>query len=246
MGRTLQDIVDNLDKYRIRLDDIFEFRCRSCGKCCKNREDILLNPRDVYNLATALKLTNKQVIDQYCEVYIGRDSQIPIVRLKPKGVNRACPLLKGTRCSVHSLKPTICALFPIGRVMSSEDAPEELGLGNPKEIQYIISPAGCASLRKKQTVRAWLEAFNIPVDDYFFIAWNKTLFELIKIIKRLDPVSNENSLVTKMLNSAICQAVYLDYSAEEEFLPQFDSNIIKILKTLESLENATKATTRNT
>ena len=78
----------------------------------RNREDILLNSRDVYNLAMALNLTHEQVIGKFCEVYIGHDSRIPIVQLQPTGVNRKCPLQNGDRCSVHSLKPTVCAFLP--------------------------------------------------------------------------------------------------------------------------------------
>jgi len=105
------EIIKNFEKYSIGLDDVFAFKCRSCGKCCRNREDIMLTSRDVYNIATALNLTHEQVIEKYCEVYIGRDSRIPIVRLMPKGVNNVCPLLAGNRCSVHSLKPAVCAIY---------------------------------------------------------------------------------------------------------------------------------------
>lgn len=60
-----QELVENFEQYRIGLDDTFAFKCRECGKCCKEREDILLNSRDVYNIATALNLTHEQVIEKY-------------------------------------------------------------------------------------------------------------------------------------------------------------------------------------
>jgi len=240
MESPLQNIVDNFDKYRIGLDDVFAFRCRSCGKCCKNRDDILLNSRDVYNLATSLKLTHKQAIEQYCEVYIGQDSRLPIVRLKPKGVNRVCPLLKGTRCSIHASKPSVCALYPIGRISSTEDAPKELGLGNLKEIQYIVLPIRCASLRRKQTVRAWLEAINMPIDDSYFHAWNEALVELIKNIKKFENASGAGRSGVEMLWGAIYQAVYTDYDTSKEFRPQFDYNMAKILKLFERLQEQLK------
>ena len=31
-------------KNALKPGETFRFRCRQCGKCCKNREDILLNP----------------------------------------------------------------------------------------------------------------------------------------------------------------------------------------------------------
>jgi len=27
------ELIENLDKYRIGIDDLFTFKCRSCGKC---------------------------------------------------------------------------------------------------------------------------------------------------------------------------------------------------------------------
>ena len=239
MNNPLQNIVDNMDKYRIGLDDVFAFRCHSCGKCCKQREDILLNSRDVYNIAKALKLTHEQVIERYCECYIGQDSRVPIVRLKPEGVNRVCPLLAGSRCSVHSLKPTVCALYPIGRVLAAESAPEELGLGSPNEIQYIINPVECASRRKKQTVRQWLEMFGIPVEDTFFTVWHKSLFRLIEDVRLFEKQSGPNNSAMDMIWGAMYQSIYMLYNVKEEFQPQFDSNIEKLLSLFDGLKKAT-------
>ena len=234
------ELIENLDQYRIGLDDVFTFKCRSCGKCCKNREDILLNARDVYNIATALGLAPKQVIETYCETYIGRDSRLPIVRLKPKGANKACPLLVGDRCSVHAvdpaLKPTVCALFPIGRVVASEAAPEDMGFGTPNEIQYILTPAPCASAKKKQTVRTWLEMFGIPTEDEFFIKWNQVVFRLAIGIQSVEEKPDVTPRTLDMLWSGIFMALYADYDTQEEFYPQFEANVSKILKVFAGLE----------
>ena len=234
------ELIENLDQYRIGLDDTFAFKCRSCGKCCKNREDILLNARDIYNIATALGLTPKQVIEKYCETYIGRDSRLPIVRLKPKGANHTCPLLVGDRCSVHAidpaLKPTVCALFPIGRVMASEAAPEDMSLGIPNEIQYILSPAPCASAKKKQSVRIWLDMFGIPVEDKFFIMWNKTAFELMAALQKFEEKPDVTPKTLDMLWGGIYMALYADYNTKQDFEPQFEANVTKILKVFAGLE----------
>ena len=54
MDPRLKEIVDNFDAWKIGLDDSFQFHCTECGKCCINREDILLTPRDLFNAAKAL------------------------------------------------------------------------------------------------------------------------------------------------------------------------------------------------
>ena len=48
MNREMKDFVNNLDRMKIAIDEPFSFNCIMCGKCCINREDILLTPRDIY------------------------------------------------------------------------------------------------------------------------------------------------------------------------------------------------------
>lgn len=47
MDNRLKEIVDNFDSLKIGADEPFRFHCTMCGKCCINREDILLTPRDI-------------------------------------------------------------------------------------------------------------------------------------------------------------------------------------------------------
>jgi len=201
-----------------------------------------LNTRDVYNLATALEMTNKQVIETYCEVYIGQDSRMPIVRLMPKGVNRKCPLLNGDKCLIHAknpyLKPAVCALFPIGRVIANEGVPDDMGLGNPNEIQYIFNGATCGSAKRKQTVRAWLEYFNIPINDHFFLKWNEAIFKIITTIQKYEGKDFVTERAMDIMWSAIFQSLYIDYDTHQEFYPQFENNISKLLRVFDGLEKA--------
>ena len=51
---------------QLGLDDTFKFHCTMCGRCCINREDILLPPRDLYAMAKELNFTSKEFFDKYC------------------------------------------------------------------------------------------------------------------------------------------------------------------------------------
>ena len=104
MDKRLKEIVDNFDSMKIGVDEPFRFHCTMCGKCCINREDILLTPRDIYRMAKELQISPEELFKRYCETYIGHDSCIPIVRLKPHGSVKRCPLLKDRKCSVHKAK----------------------------------------------------------------------------------------------------------------------------------------------
>ena len=56
MDTRLKEIVDNFEKMKIGVDEPFKFHCTMCGKCCINREDILLTPKDLYNMSKELKI----------------------------------------------------------------------------------------------------------------------------------------------------------------------------------------------
>lgn len=130
---------DELEQHLMGLDSTFRFKCRRCGKCCKNQDTIIFTPRDIYNIAHKFGKTMEQVIEETSEVYPGRDSRMPIVHMVPRGPKNACPLLVDGRCSVHDCKPTVCALFPLDRVVwFDRTLPLEQQLDNI-QVRYIVN-----------------------------------------------------------------------------------------------------------
>lgn len=121
----------------VELDDEIEFNCSRCGSCCTNRGDILLSPYDVHNLAVALGITGREIVNTYCEVYIGHNSHLPVVVIAdtPDG---KCPFLKFDAgemlygCTVNSHKPGPCKTHPFGivRTLNASDL-------EPDEIRFI-------------------------------------------------------------------------------------------------------------
>lgn len=61
MDNRLKEIIDNFDQMHIGVDEPFKFHCTMCGKCCINREDILLSPRDLYRVARELQLNPAEI-----------------------------------------------------------------------------------------------------------------------------------------------------------------------------------------
>lgn len=102
---SIKKLKEQLGYEEIGLDDTFTFHCTQCGKCCIHREDILLSPKDLFHIAKKLEITPEATLTQYCETYLGRNSHTPVVRLKPQGSVKCCPLSKmfSTRCKARSL-----------------------------------------------------------------------------------------------------------------------------------------------
>jgi len=237
MDETLKEILESQHLKLIGLDDTFQFKCRGCGKCCKEREDIILNPRDIFRIAKYLNLSHEQLIVKFCDRYIGSDSRMPIIRLKPRGVNRVCPFLEGKKCRVHFVKPAVCALYPIGRMVQASNT-EPFDPDQDIVVGYTINPADCGSITKTHTVRSWLTRFGIPVKDEFFSAWNKMILSLSMDLRKLEEQSEVTDRVMDMIWSSCYFALYLDYDAKKEFLPQFKENSRKLKTVIEEIKSA--------
>jgi Fe-S-cluster containining protein len=222
MDKRLQNIVENFDSMKIGLDDPFRFHCDQCGKCCLNREDILLTPKDMYNLAKELKMSPKEVVDTYCETYIGDSSRLPIVRLRPRGSIKRCPLLKDRKCSVHKVKPVVCAMFPIGRCIKIDSGEYNAQGVGKSQTEYIFTNPGCGDNSETHTVREWLGEFGIPLEDEFFMKWHQTIADIGSFIHKVEGIFAEEPM--NKLWSLIYVALYLNYDIGKDFLPQYMQN----------------------
>lgn len=233
MDERLKHILEHYDEMCIGVDDTFRFGCKQCGKCCINREDILLNPKDLYNIAKELGLTPQQVVDQYGETYLGQTSRLPIVRLKPRGSIKRCPLLKDRKCSVHRAKPVVCAMYPLGRSIRMESDkyfPEQI---ENVDIQYIMNPVECGDRSETHTVREWLEEFNLPIRDESFIQWQKTISTVRSRIHEMEPIYSDRCM--ELVWSLVYAALYLNYDMGREYDEQFRMNSEKLIETLDQL-----------
>lgn len=215
----LVEIVENYDKFKIGLDEPFAFGCKMCGKCCTNREDIMLTPRDIFRMAKELEMGMTDFVEKYCECYIGPSSKVPLIRLISVGQDKHCPLLENRKCIVHRSKPSVCALFPIGRSFRMEDGKEI----NAQNMDYIFMNPGCGDGSETHTVRDWLTAFNIPLEDEFHIIWTQGVTDMSKRLREYVTKADEQE--ARMLYSALFLGLYGSYHLESDFMPQFERNI---------------------
>jgi len=227
MDKRMQEILENFEKNSLGLDDTFQFKCRECGKCCKNREDILLTARDLYNIARELGRTTEYVVERYCEIYIGSGSRMPIVRLRPTGPEKACPLLRDKKCIVHRSKPVVCALFPLGRATGMQIA--DNGTEKPERFlpRYFVQPATCGTQERTHTVRSWLEYFGIPVEDEFYELWTEAVTFIAEFFHSIEAKEGTGKAVKILWNITISE-LYINYDPSKEIIPQFRVNMEKL------------------
>ena len=169
--------------------------------------------------------------------FIGRNSHIPIVHLLSNGPKGACPLLENGRCSVHDCKPTVCALFPLGRVIIGEKFGEPIEDPDNLQVKYILNEHSCGSAKRVNTVRSWLAKFGIPEHDEFYLLWNKVLMSLTPAIMKLEE-AKVSEPVLSMFWDAIYQTLYLQYDTNQDFMPQFQVAADKLLRLSEEIMKA--------
>lgn len=217
-----EEFAANLKDMTIGLDDTFQFHCNQCGKCCMYREDIILSPRDIYKMSKELNLKPAEFFGKYCQTHIGDTSRLPIIRLQPVGDEMRCPLLKNHKCSVHKVKPSVCALYPLGRYVAIQHDDFSEGGVAESEVKYLLQPIDCGDDSQTHTVREWLSNFDIKLEDEAYIRWNQTIAKVSSTIKELEKKWDMMTMMAVWFMVRVF--LYERYDTNKPFLPQFDEN----------------------
>lgn len=223
----MQTIANDFETKKIGFDEKFSFHCTQCGACCINREDILLTPKDVFRMAKELQMTQKGFVEKHCDIYVGSDSRIPLVHLQPSGKDKHCPLLQNKHCIVHSVKPTVCALFPLGRGMRFKDEQQEAF-----EFSYFLQEIDCGDRSEEFTVREWLARFGMQPEDEFSIQWMLFVSKLSKFLREAEKHCKQT--VMEMLWSYCFVILFFDYSMRKDFISQFQQRMNSIIKFIDN------------
>lgn len=67
MDTRMKEILNAFKNNKLTPDSSFRFHCTQCGKCCINRDDIILSPLDLFRIAKELNLSMEEVLKQYCD-----------------------------------------------------------------------------------------------------------------------------------------------------------------------------------
>ena len=227
------DTFRDLESMTIGLDDTFKFHCDQCGKCCTHREDIILSPMDIFKMAKELKMTPVEFYHEYCVFNIGEHTRMPIVRLASEGKDTHCVLLKNHRCSVHKVKPAVCAMFPLGRYMSFEKEDYNAESIDTSKVKYLLQPPECGDESETHTVREWLSGFDIKLEDEAFVQWQKAISRFSNKFKELE--KKQDMLSMMEIWFVVRVSLYLQYDISKDFLPQFNYNVENLLKLLDDI-----------
>lgn len=194
--------------------------CKGCSACCQGMgESIQLDPLDIYNLTVGLNTSFEQLLAGAIELNVIDGVILP--NLNMNNEKEACYFLNEEgRCSIHSFRPGICRLFPLGRFYENHD------------FKYFLQIHECKNQNKtKVKVKKWIDIPNIPENKKFIIDWHYFIDDVQNMIAKI----TDDELIKK-IDLFILQHFFMErYTETEDFYEQFNSRLEKAKKIIETL-----------
>jgi len=133
----------------------FSYTCNRCLHCCYSKR-IQLNPYEVARLARSLGETTREFREKWTIDGAG----IEVLRTQ----SGACVFLGPDGCTVHSDRPLVCRLYPLGRKLGPDGTEEFVRLTAHPESTGIYETNGTITeFLESQAVASFIKA----ADDYY-------------------------------------------------------------------------------
>ncbi len=91
------------------------FKCKGCGKCCKEIKRIAWLDEDIERVSEFQGVSREFFLRKYREYFKnnqkkrGHNEAEHVLKISENG---ACPFLKDNRCSIYEVRPLVCRAFP--------------------------------------------------------------------------------------------------------------------------------------
>lgn len=161
-----------LDEHsQLQSRDPFTFSCHPgvcCFNACCSKLCLILTPYDVYRLHCSLHLPASEVLHEYADLHIARDTGLPSFYLRMlEDEKGSCPFLREKGCSVYANRPGACRAYPLGRAARMDAE------GHQEERFFFIREKHCQGFGENQqwTPATWMEnqglaSYNKSNDRY--------------------------------------------------------------------------------
>lgn len=154
--------------------------CNGCAKCCESNmsDTIVLDPFDIFNMTKASGKSFDELLTSF-QVELGVKDSIILPHLK---MDKGCTFLnEEKRCSIHKFRPSICRLFPLGRIY------------NDRGFDYFLQVDECSQKERGDIkVREWLGMDNLEEHSAFIMKWHRFIkFEQKKVREINERAENE-------------------------------------------------------
>lgn len=186
--------------------------CKGCSSCCRGMgESIILDPLDSFRLTAALGKTFQELLQHRVE--LGVVDGVILPHLKMTGEDEACSFLnREGRCSIHSHRPGICRLFPLGRYYENGS------------FRYFLQNRECTKTnRTKVKVSKWIDTPDLKENKAYIIAWHYFLNDCEEMLQESGDEEFRKNLNLYILNLFFIKP----YEAETDFYEQFAQRLAR-------------------
>lgn len=215
------DMADISDGRLYDCNDMVKAGCSGCGGCCKGMgQSIVLDPLDIFRMTSNLNRTFEMLLQDKIE--LGLVDGLILPNLKMQGNHEGCGFLNSeNRCEIHSFRPGICRLFPLGRYYENGD------------FRYFLQVYECKkSPQMKVKIKKWVEEPEIKTQEAYIKRWHYFLLEVQKMLDRHD----EDGL-RKKVSMYLLQSFYLEpFHRDENFYEAFEKRVAEAEKVLKQLD----------
>lgn len=185
--------------------------CRGCSDCCRDMgNSILLDPLDVHRLSGGLAASFEELMERQLELNVVDGMILPNLKMDPE--KNCCVFLDDQgRCSIHSFRPGICRIFPLGRFYENRD------------FQYFLQIHECPANRSKIKVKKWIDTPELQENQKFIRDWHYFLKDLQKTFE-----TEAGQARQKAVNVYVLKQFYqTPFEAEAGFYRQFQERLDK-------------------
>ena len=147
------------------------------------------------------------------KIQLRTNNKISLPYLKMQDKNKKCSFLNNEgRCMIHSKRPNICRLFPLGRVYKDND------------FKYFLQVGNCPKKDLKDVkVSEWVGIENYNENKKFILEW----YNFIKALTfRLKFVRDEKEL--DEINQILLDRFYRVDTNEGDFYSIFSKTLPKV------------------
>lgn len=185
--------------------------CKDCSACCQGMGNtVVLDPIDIYRLSVNMECSFEQLLIDKVELNVVDGIILP--NLKMDGESEKCRFLNDEgRCSIHSFRPGICRLFPLGRIY--EDG----------TFKYFLQVHECPKPNKtKVKVKNWIDTPDIKAYESFVNDWHYMLKSFEGLLQSADDEGK------KRISMYVLSEFYIKaYDKEMSIYSQLRERILK-------------------
>lgn len=184
--------------------------CKGCSSCCQGMgQSIVLDPLDIWYLKTNLDMSFEELMKKNIELQVVDHVILP--NLKMDDTSEKCNFLdENGRCSIHSFRPGICRIFPLGRIYENHS------------FQYFLQVNECEKKnRTKIKVSKWIDCRNVKENQQFIAEWHY----LLKDVENLILASEEENALRQVSMYLLNQFYIKPVESEGDFYQEIKRRI---------------------